>query len=382
MLVTIAGYDGEKWTKHRKNLTPAFHLDKLKMMLPASHASCSEMLNRWQKLVLTESCELDVWPELHNLTIDVACRTIFNCSYAEGKRLFQLQRELLDRVVQTLGFTGIPGFSFLPTKENRRMKYLDRELHTLMRDIVIRKEKTMKTGEAHNNDILGCLVQSTFNRMEDNKGMKKVGISIDDVVQECKFVWLAGKETLGNWLVWTMIVLSMHQDWQQKARDEVLKVFGKSKPDFDRLNQLKIVSMILNEVLRLYSPAPAPGKRLTNKKLKLGNVIMPPGVYLWPLTVFVHHNRDLWGQDADEFNPDRFSEGVSKATKTKLSFFPFGSGPRSCVGQNFAWINAKIAITMILQHFSFELSPTYMHAPCLAPTVAPQYGAQLTIRKL
>ncbi|KAF5186029.1 Cytochrome p450 [Thalictrum thalictroides] len=381
MLVTIAGYDGEKWTKHRKILTPAFHLDILKMMLPAFHASCSDMLKEWQKLVTTESRELDVWPALHNLTIDAISRTVFNSSYSEGNRIFQLQWELAGLAMQAIRSARIPGFRFLPTKENRKMKYLDRELHSLIRDIVIKKEKAMKTGEAHNNDPLGCLIQSTF-RTEDNKDAKNVGITIDEVVQECKFLWLAGKETMAHWLVWTMIVLSMHQDWQQKARDEVLKVFGKDKPDFDRLNQLKIVSTILNEVLRLYCPAPGTGKRTTNKKVKLGNVILPPGVYVWPLTIFVHHDHDLWGKDADEFNPDRFSEGVSKATKSKLSFFPFGSGPRTCVGQNFAWINVKIAITMILQNFSFELSPNYIHAPCLVPTVKPQYGAPLIIHKL
>ncbi|PIA36652.1 hypothetical protein AQUCO_03300100v1 [Aquilegia coerulea] len=352
------------------------------MMLPGFHASCSEMLNKWQKLVSTESCELDVYPELHNLTIDVISRTIFNCSYAEAKQILEVQRELADLILPTLRFPRIPGLRFLPTKVNRRMKYLDRELHTLIRNIVIKKQKAMKTGEADNNDLLGCLVQSTFKGSEDNKGAENVGISIDEVVQECKFLWLAGKETIGNWLVWTMVVLSMHQDWQQKARDEVLQVFGKSKPGFDRLNQLKVVSMILNEILRLYCPAPGTAKRLTNKKVKLGNAILPPGVYVWPLTVLVHHDHDLWGKDADDFNPNRFSEGVSKATNSKLSFLPFGSGPRTCIGQNLAWISTKIAITMILQHFSFELSPTYIHAPCLVPTVTPQYGAQLIIHKL
>ncbi|PIA36646.1 hypothetical protein AQUCO_03300094v1 [Aquilegia coerulea] len=325
-LVAVAGYNGKKWTKHRKHLTPAFHLDKLEMMLPGFHASCSEMLNKWQKLVSTESCELDVYPELHSLTIDVMSQTIFNCSYAEAKQILEVQRELADRILPTLIFPSIPGLRFLPTKENRRMKYLDRELHTLIRNIVIKKQKAMKNGEAHNNDLLGCLVQSTFKGSEDNEDAENVGISIDDVVQECKFLWLAGKETIGNWLVWTMIVLSMHQDWQQKARDEVLQVFGKSKPDFDRLNKLKVVSMILNEILRLYCPAPGTAKRLTNKKVKLGNAILPPGVYVWPLTVLVHHDHDLWGKDADDFNPNRFSEVFRRPPIVNFHFFPLVRG--------------------------------------------------------
>ncbi|KAK6933413.1 Cytochrome P450 [Dillenia turbinata] len=366
-------------------------------IVPAVHLSCDEMISSWEKLLEDqELTELDVNLHLRDLTADIIARAAFGSNYEEGKKIFELQQEQFKLVLKVLqSISGqIPAWRankgvenpilgpikadtpFLPTKTNKRMKEISKEMYNIVRGIIHKRDTEIVQAD----DLLGMLMESDSKEIQENNS-KKSGPSIDDIVDECKEFFFAGQGTTEFTLTWVMILLSSHSYWQTKAREEVFQVFGKNKPEFDGLNDLKIITMILYEAIRLY-PVESDATRRVCKTTKLGDMTLPGGVLLALPTIQVHQDPEIWGNDAKEFSPERFSAGVCNASKGQSAFFGFGWGPRTCIGQNFAMVEAKLALAMILQHFSFELSPSYTHAPMGLVHTVPQYGAQLILRKV
>lgn len=377
--------EGEEWAHRRKLINPAFHMDKLKLMLPAFSASSYDMIKKWEEMVSkTCSGDIEVWSFLHQLSADVISRAAFGSSYDEGRRIFELISEQLLVAIPVINAVYIPGWRFVPTKANRRIMQIDREIKILLKGIIQKREKAIKNGEKPKDDLLGLLLQSNIPKIQhgnDKTKDKFHGLSLEEVINECKIFYLAGQETTSVLLVWTLILLGKHQDWQSRAREEVLATFGKSNPDFHGLGHLKIMNMILQEVLRLYPPV-TELSRVVQEDIKVRDIFLPAGVIVNLPILLVQQDEKLWGANAKDFNPERFSEGISKATKGNMSFFSFGWGPRICIGSNFAMTEAKMALALILQRFSFELSPSYTHAPSGLGTLRPQFGAQIILHRM
>ncbi|MCO5595537.1 hypothetical protein L7F22_049582 [Adiantum nelumboides] len=258
----------------------------------------------------------------------------------------------------------------LPTPQNRYAWQLRKRIESIVHDIIIRRGK-----DYNGKDLLGILMDANKKLTGSDK------LSLQEIVDECKTFFFAGQETTATLLTWAFLLLARNPHWQAKARDEVLYVCGKELPTHDSLHSLKVAGMILNEALRLYPPAPYLLREATKKTL-LGRICVPARtMFLLPIIDF-QYDQACWGDDAQDFNPQRFADGMRSACKTPVAFCPFSMGPRNCLGQNFAMQEARAILAMTLQRFTFTLSPGYVHSPIASFTLRPQHGMQIIFKKL
>lgn len=372
---------GEKWAHHRKIITPTFHMENLKLLVPVVAKSVTEMLDNWTTMMSNstkDEVEIEVSELFQTLTEDVITRVAFGSSYEDGKAIFRLQAQQMELAADAFQKVLIPGYRFLPIKRNINSWKLDKEIKkSLVKLIEQRKSNiSVKMPENCPKDLLGLMIQASVREMASNK------VTNNDIVEECKSFFFAGKQTTSNLLTWTTVLLAMHPQWQALAREEVLRVCGsRDIPTKDDVVKLKMLSMILNESLRLYPPIIATIRR-AKADVELGSYKIPRGTELLIPILAVHHDQTTWGNDANEFNPARFSEGVARAAKHPVAFVPFGLGVRMCIGQNLAILQAKLALAIILQRFSFQLSPSYKHAPTVLMLLYPQHGAPIIFRRI
>ncbi|TQD93135.1 hypothetical protein C1H46_021228 [Malus baccata] len=367
--------EGGKWGKLKKLANHAFHGESLKSMIPAMIASAEMMLEEWKN---HEGKEIEIYEQFRLFTSEVISRTAFGSSYIEGKNFFDNLMKLSSLLVKNSLTVRFPGISkIFKTGDEIESEKLDKAMRDSITEIIKKREKKAMAGEENfGSDYLGLLVKAHLDTNDSQK------ISVDDLVNECKTFYFAGQETTNGVLAWIVFLLALHTDWQVKARKEVLQLFGKQNPTHDDIAKLKTMSMIINEALRLYPPVLNIDRRV-KREVKLGKYMVPANVELIIPCLALHHETEFWGQDAQLFKPNRFSAGVAKATTDNIAaFLPFGMGPRSCVGLNFAANEAKIVLSMILQRYRFTLSPGYVHSPCDYLSIRPQHGIQVILHAL
>ncbi|MBA0764383.1 hypothetical protein Gotri_013739 [Gossypium trilobum] len=361
---------GQKWAHHRKIITPTFHMENLKLLVPVMTQRMTDMLDKWSAMSANGSrdVEIDVCEWFQTLTEDIITRTVFGTSYEDGKAIFCLQAQQMVLAAETFQKVFIPGYRFMPTRRNIRCWKLDKEIRKSLMKLIESRKSENRRREDGAKDLLGLMIESSYSSPD---------MSVDDIIEECKSFFFAGKQTTSNLLTWTTVLLAMHPQWQVQARDEVLRVCGsRDLPTNDDVVKFKTLTMILNESLRLYPPTIATIRR-AKSDAELGGYMIPRGTELLIPILAVHHDQAIWGNDANEFNPGRFSKGVARAAKHPIGFIPFGLGVRTCIGQNLAVLQAKLALSIILQRFTFRLAPTYQHAPTVLMLLYPQYGAPI-----
>ncbi|KAL5854172.1 hypothetical protein ACOSQ4_003974 [Xanthoceras sorbifolium] len=327
-----------------------FHAESLKRKIPAMITTVEGMLERWRS---HEGKDIEVVHEFMVLTSEMISRTAFGSNYLEGKNTIDMIQKMGSICSQNEFKVRIPGLS-----DDIESDKLKKDIRDLIIKMIKKREENVKTGEveSYGNDYLGGLMKAYHNTDETQK------ISLQDLIDECKTFYFSGYESTTSLLCWATLLLATHLDWQDKARNEVIDLFGQQSPSPDNISKLKIMSMIINESLTLYALVYSI-VRETKKEVRIGKAKLPANMQFYIPIHALHHDPQLWGEDTHLFKPERFAEGVAKATNNNIaSFLAFSLGPRSCVGYNFATTEVKVTLSMILQRYRITLSPAYAHA--------------------
>ncbi|KAJ4727942.1 putative Cytochrome P450 [Melia azedarach] len=372
--------NGLEWAKRRRTVNPAFTIDKLKVMTRQMAACTISMIEEWKNQANASEEQgktMEMNGEFKKLMADVIAHTAFGSSFLEGKEAFKGQIELQKCCAAASADIFIPGSQYLPTPSNIQVWKLDRKVKNTLRGIIESRLKATKSSGHYGDDLIGVMIEAS-EIVQTGSGPK---LTTDEMVEECKTFFFAGHETTANSLTWTVFLLSVHQEWQEKLREEIRRECGMGIPDADMLSKLKMVNMVLLEALRLYSPV-IRMVRKGSEDSQIGNLTIPKDICIEIAVIKIHRSKKYWGEDANEFHPLRFANGISKAAKHPNALLAFGFGPRVCIGQNFAMLAEKMAIALILQNFSLSLSPEYKHAPVDSLIMQPQYGLPIIIKPL
>ncbi|OEL35257.1 Cytochrome P450 709B2 [Dichanthelium oligosanthes] len=371
--------EGEDWVRHRRVVNPAFAMDKLKMMTVAMSACAGEVIRAWEARAAGGEVTVEVGQQFTELTADVISHTAFGSSYRQGKEVFLAQRELQHIAFAAINSVRIPGMEYAPTKANVRRWQLERTVRGTLMAIIDERLAAAREARGYGTDLLGLMLEANAG---GDGGGKRV-MSMDEIVDECKTFFFAGHDTTAHLLTWAMFLLGTHPEWQHQLREEVLRECGGAEMPLhgDALNKLKLVTMVLYETLRLYGAVNMIA-RVPTADADLCGVKVPRGTILTIPIAMLHRDEEVWGTDAGEFDPLRFRDGVGKAAAHPSALLSFSFGPRSCIGQDFAMLEAKATLALILRRFAFEVAPEYVHAPADFLTLQPSQGLPIVLKLL
>uniref|UniRef100_A0A7N0T0M6 Cytochrome P450 n=1 Tax=Kalanchoe fedtschenkoi TaxID=63787 RepID=A0A7N0T0M6_KALFE len=377
----VMASNGVNWANQRKLIAPEFYLDKVKGMIGLMADSTLLMVKNWEDQVdaLGEpgvAVDIRVDQDMQNLTADVIAKASFGSSFSQGKEIFAKLRTLQSLMSMTSIFVGIPGLRHLPSEKNRHIWRLEKEVHAMILDVVKQRIAT-EDGE---KDLLQKILEAAGKVGDAGNSLIPNSDRDKFITDNCKNIYFAGHETTATTASWALVLLAAHPDWQTRCRDEIRELCGDSLPDADTLRNMKTLAMVIQETLRLYPPSTYVAREVF-QDLKLKGILLPKGVNLRISIPVIHRNPDIWGPDVDQFRPERFAKGILGACKVPQCYIPFGIGARTCLGQNFATVELKTVLALILRRFRFSLSPAYRHSPSFRLVIEPGQGVNLLLER-
>ncbi|KAH9304913.1 hypothetical protein KI387_009317, partial [Taxus chinensis] len=227
--------NGQKWSQQRRIVAPAFHVEKLKASVEIMSACTADLVKEWNEIIgesTKQPCEIELTYFMDRLTANNFMRVELGMHYNKlGNELYEDIRKLKDLMIQNLPYLWLPGSRFIPTPINLEAWKRNRRLERNIKHMI----EERKDSESYGVDLLGLMLSEIENVSPDDKNFS---YKTKHVIDECKAFLLAGRDTTSGLLSWAILLLSLHHDWQQKAREEAVAVCGNNNPNMDSLAKL------------------------------------------------------------------------------------------------------------------------------------------------
>jgi cytochrome P450 len=355
--------EGDVHRRQRRTIQPIFRHERIRGYGEVMVEQAERLTAGWE-----DGATVDVHEEMYRLTLAIVGRTLFDRDIeAEDARevseALNTGLELFDRLMSPFA----PLLSRLPlpntVRLNRARDRLDRMIYRM-----IEERGRAGTGD----DLLSLLLRA---RDEEGDGAR---MSDRQVRDEAMTIFLAGHETTSVALTWTWYMLSQHPEAEAALRAELDDVLGDRPPTVDDLHRLTYAECVLTESMRLYPPAYVLG-RTALMDLDLGGYRVPKGATMLA-SQWVIHRDPRWFDDPLAFRPDRWTPEL-RASLPRYAYFPFGAGPRICIGEPFAWMEGVLLLAAIAHRWRMRLVSGHPVTPRPKVTLRPAHGMRMTLRR-
>jgi cytochrome P450 len=359
--------EGEFWARQRRLVQPAFHTKRFEGYSDAMVRKSENTIQAW--MALTPPAVVDVDEAMTSLTLEIITKTLFDADISgKTKDLGKAVAILSETAVREMGqLIRLPGWVPLPSIRSKRwaMEYLDK---TIRRVIAERR----KTG-ADVGDLLSMLLNAVDS--EDSK----VRMTDDQARDEAVVMFLAGHDTTAAGLTWFWYIMGRYPDIQEKACSEVESVLHSNVPTYSDVARLPYLTAAIKETMRLFPPAIGVFARQAKEPMELGGYRIPKGSIVYAFS-YVTHRDSRWFADPEKFSPERFM-GENEKKIRPFAYFPFGAGPRACIGAHFAMTEMVLVAATLLRRFEFSLLPGVSDPePLVHVSLRPKNGLSMRIR--
>lgn len=351
--------EGDFWLRQRKLSAPAFHRERITSYAKIMTSYAEQMLATWQS-----GETRDIHQEMMRLTLRIVVRTLFNVEVEQTEEI----SSALNYVMKSA--TGIrmlvpPAARYLPTPQmigfRRAVKRLDETVYGII---------GRHRAQGDSGDLLSMVMSA---RDEDGSRM-----SDKQLRDEVLTFLLAGHETTALALTWTWYLLALNPEAEQKLHEELDQVLARRAPEVSDLQRLPYTERVIKESMRVYPPAWSLARTVISD-FQLGGFTIPAGANV-VMSQWIMHRHPTYFPDPEKFDPDRWlSERTQKLPR--FAYFPFGGGPRQCIGASFAMMEAALLLATIAQRVQLRLVPDHPVIPIPSFTLRPKYGMRMGLEQ-